>query len=61
MKTDYLTRQACVNTVISISKREPVSLPPSLLLVGGFAHDTFFWGGGVRIFIRENVKVGLFF
>lgn len=47
MKTDYLTRQACVNTVISISKRELVSLPLSLLLVGGFAHNIFFLGGVV--------------
>lgn len=54
MKTDVFVRHACVNTVITISKREQIFLFVCLIsplrLAGDFAYDTFFcfW-----IFIRE--------
>lgn len=44
MKTDVFVRHACVNTVITISKREQIFfffLISPLCLAGDFAYDTF--------------------
>lgn len=58
MKTEVFMRHACVNTAISISKREQGFFPP-WRRAGDFAYDIFFFFFG--IFIRETVKVGLSF